>query len=60
MKTIKISPALHRLLKVKAAERDKGLQQVVEEALKKGLGLAPDAVLPETDKVPKKKSQKGQ
>lgn len=39
MKTIKIPEDLHRMLKVKGAEQGKGLQEVVEDALRLGLGM---------------------
>lgn len=37
MKTIKIPEDLHRLLKVKAAEQGRGLQELMEEAIKRYL-----------------------
>jgi plasmid stability protein len=37
MKTIKIPEELHRLLKIRAAETDRDLQGLVEEALRAGL-----------------------
>jgi hypothetical protein len=41
MKTIKIPMALHRLLKIRAAESGQDLQEIVEEVIRRGLGLPP-------------------
>lgn len=59
MKTIKLPEDLHRLLKVRAAELDKNLQDLTEEAIRKGLPLVTTDAKKEQPKKRKARAAKG-